>query len=738
MKADALVQYFGVHFFQQQSSQIMQPDEPARVDIVVRSRGLLGGAFRTKAEFREFVQRKGKAGWGMVVVLEGEECESRKGPVETASKTNNVGEVMAVQQAIRWAVEQGQSVKIRYDSKYAANMVQGTWKCKKGKNIELIREAREEYRKATREVSITWKHVKAHSNHKWNDRADALADEGAQMSHGTHAKWSRGEQASQDSEEPLKESEACTKGGVRWVTYRPTETRRVLRSRTRHGCLNRSATKQRNIPRGEIERLASIAIKEILGEGRTGLADTREATKAIAKIKQAASDMRDTKIQKEERRARRKPIHTREIWCAVNTGPLQEIEKRGREENEKEDGNRKEKQNASYQRGEEDGWTKTVTEDAIELNRRVVRKGDGTGKVRLAYKYSEKGRDLFEAGHITGSREYATGADPFRWPEAIRAKVLAGRGAEGDDASAFPRARKAMVPEGRELCDTMIQWKTHIMKEAGEYLFPGMEADKQKKLMKGVINGFDMDSGLEAWKKKKGADKSKSLRRYKIQIGNEYFSLEEYRSTQERSTRWMADRSKRMVEFLQSRVEKGTRAWKRASLTAKSYLLQEAESTSRLAKLEWCKEERIQVMSLQHDGIMLGIGAERHEEARKGMSKSATEASGYNVEVVVKGITEKGKGGAGEEVWDMPALRATQMTERRRGGHRETLSTGGIPLPPRGGWDSEEDGINRTLYRDDSEDEGTNTMLHEVWLGEIPAIEEGDRLEVMEEEDPHE
>ena len=93
--------------------------------------------------------RKGKAGWGMVVVLEEEEFESRKGPVETASKTNNVGEVMAVQQAIRWAVEQSQSVKIRYDSKYAANMVQGTWKCKKGRNIELIREAREEYRKGS-------------------------------------------------------------------------------------------------------------------------------------------------------------------------------------------------------------------------------------------------------------------------------------------------------------------------------------------------------------------------------------------------------------------------------------------------------------------------------------------------------------------------------------------------------------------------------------------------------------
>ena len=71
------------------------------------------------------------------------------------------------------------------------------------------------------------------------------------------------------------------------------------------------------------------------------------------------------------------------------------------------------------------------------------------------------------------------------------------------------------------------------------------------------------------------------------------------------------------------------------------------------------------------------------------------------------------------------------MTERRRGGHRETLSTGGIPLPPRGGWDSEEDEVSRTLYRDDSEDENTNAMLNEVWLGEAPAIEEEDRSGTM-------
>ena len=127
------------------------------------------------------------------------------------------------------------------------------------------------------------------------------------------------------------------------------------------------------------------------------------------------------------------------------------------------------------------------------------------------------------------------------------------------------------------------------------------------------------------WRSNKGVDKSKSLKGYKIQIGAKRFSLEEYRSTQERSTAWLAKESNRMVEFLQSRVEKGTKAWRRASLTSKSYLLQEAESTSRPAKMDWCRERGIQVMSLQHYGIMIGIGPERYEEAREGMSRSATE-----------------------------------------------------------------------------------------------------------------
>ena len=104
-----------------------------------------------------------------------------------------------------------------------------------------------------------------------------------------------------------------------------------------------------------------------------------------------------------------------------------------------------------------------------------------------------------------------------------------------------------------------------------------------------------MDSGLEAWRKKKEADRTKSLKGYKIPTGKGFFSLEAYRDTQTQSTAWMAKGSERMVELLQSSVEKDTRVWKRAALTSKSYLLQEAESTSRLAKMNWCKGEGIRV-----------------------------------------------------------------------------------------------------------------------------------------------
>ena len=77
---------------------------------------------------------------------------------------------------------------------------------------------------------------------------------------------------------------------------------------------------------------------------------------------------------------------------------------------------------------------------------RPGRVDDRVARLRLHYRHSELGRDLLEAGHVTGSRVYAAGMDPFKWPRAMRAAAFDGMGVEYDDNAAFPRARAAMKP----------------------------------------------------------------------------------------------------------------------------------------------------------------------------------------------------------------------------------------------------------------------------------------------------
>ena len=49
----------------------------------------------------------------------------------------------------------------------------------------------------------------------------------------------------------------------------------------------------------------------------------------------------------------------------------------------------------------------------------------------------------------------------------------------------------------------------------------------------------------------------------------------------------------------------------------KSYVLQEAEATGRSAKLEWAAREGARVLSLQHDGVILGRMGRDEDAARR-------------------------------------------------------------------------------------------------------------------------
>ena len=93
----------------------------------------------------------------------------------------------------------------------------------------------------------------------------------------------------------------------------------------------------------------------------------------------------------------------------------------------------------------------------------------------------------------------------------------------------------------------------------------------------------------------------------------------------------MAKGSARMLAMLKTRAAGSKKKEEKVERTLKSYLLQEAEATSRGAKVAWLKENGVKVMNLQHDGIFvegLPEGLQMEEVAER-LSEVATKACGY-------------------------------------------------------------------------------------------------------------
>ena len=131
------------------------------------------------------------AGFGLTAVASGsghehdggimihEHCGPiRRGDEGVERLTNNVAEVVAFIHALRYARSTPRPVVLRYDSKYAALITTGVYKAKKNKL--LVRSAQKEWKLtvAFKRNRLWLRHVKGHSGHRWNDRADHLANVG--------------------------------------------------------------------------------------------------------------------------------------------------------------------------------------------------------------------------------------------------------------------------------------------------------------------------------------------------------------------------------------------------------------------------------------------------------------------------------------------------------------------------------------------------------------------------------
>ena len=123
----------------------------------------------------------GPGGWGVLLIIDGQETELCGGETET---TNNRMELKAAIEALR-ALPKNGAVKIVTDSTYVkdgitswiANWKRNGWKTaakKPVKNEDLWRELDAE----NTAHQVEWEWVKGHSGHPENERADELARRG--------------------------------------------------------------------------------------------------------------------------------------------------------------------------------------------------------------------------------------------------------------------------------------------------------------------------------------------------------------------------------------------------------------------------------------------------------------------------------------------------------------------------------------------------------------------------------
>ena len=142
------------------------------------------------------------AGWGIAVVegkvdenrkitREGRLIESLYGPVITDLKSkyflgtekasNNTGELTAICEGLLWLKDHETSnrpVAFYYDSKYAAKITTGEFRAKDNKHLAAT--ARALLKTVLEKRKVRFEHVEGHSNDRWNDKADELANIGAE------------------------------------------------------------------------------------------------------------------------------------------------------------------------------------------------------------------------------------------------------------------------------------------------------------------------------------------------------------------------------------------------------------------------------------------------------------------------------------------------------------------------------------------------------------------------------
>ena len=190
------------------------------------------------------------------------------------------------------------------------------------------------------------------------------------------------------------------------------------------------------------------------------------------------------------------------------------------------------------------------------------------------------------------------------------------------------------------MTDIYVKYREEVLAAGGAHLWPDVGVEKRKDRMKAVMNAMDNDGGLASWRKQWPSAPGHTLAGWQAELGQGVqFEPSRYRKEQEDTTAGAMKDSPRALQYLQRlwQGKAGKQDARSRRVAWKSYMLQEAEAASREAKLRWCQERGVRVVSLQHDGVVAMVsGQEALAEAAEGMARAATASSGFEVTVVPK------------------------------------------------------------------------------------------------------
>lgn len=118
---------------------------------------------------------KGKGGWAFVVVVDGEEIHSQRGG--GAPTTNNRMEITAILEAMEFCEQEihHKNITIYTDSEYCRNGYH-TWMHNWQNRDWMMVKNSDLWRKMFEYKDFTIEWVKGHSENRWNELADKMAD----------------------------------------------------------------------------------------------------------------------------------------------------------------------------------------------------------------------------------------------------------------------------------------------------------------------------------------------------------------------------------------------------------------------------------------------------------------------------------------------------------------------------------------------------------------------------------